>query len=212
MLRALVVDDHPGIAQAVAAMVRTSGCEAAIVHNARAAMDFLRSHHADLVVLDVSMPGMSGLEVLREMGAEGMLPGTPVLMFSASEEHRERSLMLGPTGFVLKHEADDLAGADRAAVTLHQDAARRPRPIRRSTSRRGSLTLCPWNPPAARHAEAARPPMTTASRRTLIKHRGVSEELVDAAPSVQCVAPGERGRVERPSPAGRALRDRRTFE
>ena len=109
MLRALVVDDHPGIAQAVAAMVRSSGCEAAVVHSGEAAMDFLRTHRVDLVVLDVSMPGMSGLEVLREMGAEGMLPGTPVLMFSASEEHRERSLMLGATGFVLKHEADDLA-------------------------------------------------------------------------------------------------------
>ena len=117
MLRALVVDDHPGIAQAVAAMVRTLGCEAAVVHSGEAAMDFLRSNHADLVVLDVSMPGMSGLDVLREMGAEGMLPGTPVLMFSASGEHRERSLRLGATGFVLKHEAYDLT--EQIARLLH---------------------------------------------------------------------------------------------
>ena len=59
-------------------------------------------------VLDVSMPGMSGLDVLREMGADGLLPGTPVIMFSASEEFREKSLRLGASGFILKHEADRL--------------------------------------------------------------------------------------------------------
>jgi DNA-binding response OmpR family regulator len=71
-------------------------------------MDVLRAGRVDLLILDVSMPGMSGLDVLREMGAEGMLPGTPVLMFSASEEYREKSLILGAAAFVLKHEADDL--------------------------------------------------------------------------------------------------------
>ena len=75
MLRALVVDDHPGIAQAVAAMVRSCGCEAAVVHSGREAMDFLRAARVDLVILDVSMPdGMSGLDVLRRLrGRHGRL-------------------------------------------------------------------------------------------------------------------------------------------
>ena len=108
MSRVLVVDDHPGIAEAVAAMVRASGCEVAVVHSGEAAMDFLRAGDVDLLILDVSMPGMSGLEVLREMGAEGILPVTPVLMFSASGEFRERSMQLGAAGFILKDDPDGL--------------------------------------------------------------------------------------------------------
>ena len=108
MAHVLVVDDHPGIAQAVAQMVRTSGCAASVVDSGERAMNTLRAGGTDLVILDVSMPEMSGLDVLREMGAEGMLPGTPVLMFSASEEFRETALKLGAAGFVLKHEAEDL--------------------------------------------------------------------------------------------------------
>ena len=66
-------------------------------------MDFVRAARVDLVILDVSMPdGMTGLDVSRETGAEGMLPGTPVIMVSASMEFRERSLQLGAAGFVRK--------------------------------------------------------------------------------------------------------------
>ena len=108
MAHVLVVDDHHGIAQAVAQIVRAAGCQVSITHTGGDALGFLRSGRVDLVILDVSMPGISGLDVLREMGAEGMLPGTPVVMFSASAEYREKLLMLGAVGFVLKHEADDL--------------------------------------------------------------------------------------------------------
>ena len=81
MTRVLVVDDHPAVAQAVVQMVQMTGREAAVVHSGPAALDFLRDRGADLVVLDVSMPGMSGLDVLRVMGAEGMLGRTRVVMF-----------------------------------------------------------------------------------------------------------------------------------
>ena len=108
MSRVLVVDDHPDIARAVAQIARAAGCDATVVHGGRAALDVLRAGRVDLVILDVSMPGMSGLEVLREMGAEGMLPGTPVVMFSAGGEFRERALRLGAAAFVMKDDADDL--------------------------------------------------------------------------------------------------------
>jgi CheY-like chemotaxis protein len=118
MKRVLIVDDHPDVAHAVSELVRVTGCEATVFYNGREALDFLRANGADLVVLDVSMPpGMSGLAVLREMEAESMLPGTPVIMFSASEEFREKSLRLGAAGFVLKHEADRLI--ERIEQFLH---------------------------------------------------------------------------------------------
>ena len=89
-------------------MVRTIGCDVAVANGGEVALEFLKVNRVALVVLDISMPGMSGIDVLREMRAQGMLPGTPVIMFSASEEHREKALSLGAVGFILKHEADDL--------------------------------------------------------------------------------------------------------
>ena len=108
MTRVLVVDDHPAVAQAVAELVRLSGCEADVVHDGEAALAFLRTGRVELVLLDVSMPGVSGLDVLRTMGAEGLLGATSVVMFSAEEGYRNKAMMLGAAGFVLKHEADDL--------------------------------------------------------------------------------------------------------
>ena len=108
MADVLVVDDHISMAQAVAAMVRMSHHDAAVVHSGQAALDHIASHHVDLVVLDVSMPGMTGLDVLRELGASGRLVDLPVVMFSASKEYREEARRLGAVEFVLKHEADEL--------------------------------------------------------------------------------------------------------
>nr|CAA9355499.1 MAG: hypothetical protein AVDCRST_MAG46-2882 [uncultured Nocardioidaceae bacterium] len=85
-----------------------SGCAVTVVNSGRASLDLLQAEPVDLVVLDVSMPGMSGLDVLRVMGDERMLSRTPVVMFSASEESRQRALRLGAVAFVLKHEPDDL--------------------------------------------------------------------------------------------------------
>jgi CheY-like chemotaxis protein len=104
----LVVDDHVGIAQVVEKLAQMAGCETAVTHTGESALAYVRAHPVDLVVLDVAMPGLSGLDVLRELRTEGRLPALPVLMFSASDQHRDESLRLGAVGFVLKHEADEL--------------------------------------------------------------------------------------------------------
>ena len=111
MAQVLVVDDHDRVAQAVAAMARQSGYGTTVVNSGQAAMESLRASRADLVVLDVSMPAMSGLDVLRWIRANAACAETPVVMFSASEEYRDESLRLGAVGFVLKHEPDDLTAA-----------------------------------------------------------------------------------------------------
>ena len=104
----LVVEDHIGIAQAVATLARMSDCEAAIAHSGEKALEYLRAHPVDAVVMDVKMTGMSGLDVLRELGAAGRLPQLPVLMYSASDEWRDESLQLGAAAFVRKDEVDAL--------------------------------------------------------------------------------------------------------
>lgn len=104
----LVVDDNHEIARAVATLLRVLHHEAVIAHGGREAVDHIAAHHVDVVILDVSMPGMSGLDVLRELAAGGRLAALPVVMFSASDECRDEALRLGAVEFVRKHEADGL--------------------------------------------------------------------------------------------------------
>ena len=104
----LVADDHPGVAGAVAAMLRQGGHDAAVAHSGPDALAFVRSRPVDLLVLDVSMPGMSGVDVLRKLRADGTMPGLPVVMFSASDHTRDECLRLGAAGFVIKGDADEL--------------------------------------------------------------------------------------------------------
>ena len=104
----LVVDDHPAMADTVAARLQADGHAVETAHSGEVALASLRSRPADAVVLDVSMPGMSGLDVLRALRAEGMLPGLRVVMFSATDGARSESLRLGAAEFVLKDDAENL--------------------------------------------------------------------------------------------------------
>ena len=104
----LVVDDHRAMAETVAARLQADGHAVETAFSGELARASLRRRPADAVVLDVSMPGMSGLDVLRAMRAEGMLPGLCVVMFSATDGARKESLRLGAAAFVLKDDADDL--------------------------------------------------------------------------------------------------------
>ena len=76
--------------------------EAADGHEALAACD---TERPDLVLMDIAMPGMSGLEALREL--KNRHPATRVLMLSmlASEEHVLQALRLGASGYLLKDAA-----------------------------------------------------------------------------------------------------------
>ena len=118
----LVVDDHPLVADAVSQLLRSEGYEAATAYSGEAALAFVRDHAVDLVVLDVSMPGMSGLDVLRSLRDGGLVPGLPVVMFSARDHGRQDALRLGAVGFVLKGET----GKMLALVAQHLRRAATP--------------------------------------------------------------------------------------
>ena len=106
----LVVEDHPPLASAVAGMVRCSGFDAAIVHSGPEALTFMLGRRVDFIVLDVRMPGMSGLDVLRALrSGSGAYPDAPpVAMFSADETARPEAMRLGAVGFVDKTQSGTL--------------------------------------------------------------------------------------------------------
>jgi CheY-like chemotaxis protein len=78
--RVIVVDDEHVIADTLATILNRSGFEATAVYTGRQAVDLARKIHPDLIVSDVIMPDMNGIEaaiVIREM-----LPSCKVLLFS----------------------------------------------------------------------------------------------------------------------------------
>ncbi len=76
------------------------------------ALDLVRELEPDLVVLDVMMPGRSGLDVLAEMRADPVLAGIPVIVITAWDHVQPDVLAAGADRFFLKpFEAEELKAA-----------------------------------------------------------------------------------------------------
>ncbi len=107
--RLLIVDDHPIVRHGIAQLLGREpdiecGLEAA---DAEAALELLRGNAVDLVICDISMPGISGIDMVRRLASSK--PGLPVLVITMHEEaiYAERALAAGARGFITKHEAPD---------------------------------------------------------------------------------------------------------
>jgi two-component system nitrate/nitrite response regulator NarP len=102
--RVLIVDDHPMIRSAVAALLQGSDFEvAASAGSADMAVYAIAEHDPDIVILDLAMPGGSGLDVLRQLRGQG--DKRPVIILTAAiEDFRLRdALGLAVNGIVLKN-------------------------------------------------------------------------------------------------------------
>ena len=83
----LVVDDEEAIAEAVRARLESEGYRVFVAYDGPQALDLHREEHPDLVVLDLMLPGMDGLEVCREIQRGSW---TPVLMLTARTEEADK--------------------------------------------------------------------------------------------------------------------------
>ena len=103
--RVLVADDEDDIRGLVRLAVRRAGCTVvAEVADGPTALDAARSHLPDLAVLDVSMPGATGLEVCTALRADPATAGVRVLLLSAgaSAEDVARGLAAGADSYLPK--------------------------------------------------------------------------------------------------------------
>ncbi len=97
----LVVDDDPGVLDVVAFMLRREGFDVDEERDGAAALDAARDRRYDIVILDVMLPGMSGIDVCRELRSES---DVPILMLTARDAEVDRvlGLELGADDYVTK--------------------------------------------------------------------------------------------------------------
>jgi two-component system alkaline phosphatase synthesis response regulator PhoP len=100
--RLLLVEDDPTLRQALSFNLTREGYEVAAAADGEAALEAARSDRLDLILLDVMLPGMSGVEVLRVLRREGV--ATPVIILSAKGDEIDRvvGLKVGADDYVPK--------------------------------------------------------------------------------------------------------------
>ena len=90
-VRVLVVEDDKDIAELVAHHLGRAGYATACLHSGSAVLDGLHDDPPDLLVLDLMLPGLSGLEICRAVRAEPRLASLPIIMLTAKSEEADRN-------------------------------------------------------------------------------------------------------------------------
>jgi DNA-binding NarL/FixJ family response regulator len=119
MIKVLIADDHPAIRQGLKrildAEVDMEGADEA--QDTQEVLDLAGKNHYDVLLLDIDMPGRSGLDALKELRAQQ--PKLPVLVLSIhnEEQYAARVLEAGGAGYLMKETApEELVEAIRLAL------------------------------------------------------------------------------------------------
>jgi two-component system, NarL family, invasion response regulator UvrY len=109
MIRVLIADDHPIVRRGLKEILERE-LEGTVCGEAKDAQDVLARIHSedwDLVILDITMPGRSGLDVLGDL--KKLRPKLPVLVVSmhAEDQYGKRTLRAGASGYMNKESAPD---------------------------------------------------------------------------------------------------------
>lgn len=101
MTRIAIIEDEPKIAELIRDYLDREGYESMICGDGGAALDWLRQHEFDLVILDLMLPGRDGMSLCREFRTFSTVP---VIMLTARVEEVDRlmGLELGADDYVLK--------------------------------------------------------------------------------------------------------------
>ncbi len=106
-IAALIVDDSSVMRKIVERALRQSGLNLGSVFEAASGtegLDVLRRERVDLILSDINMPMMDGLEFLRQLRSQDLATDVPVVMITteSSEEHVRQALMAGAQGYIRK--------------------------------------------------------------------------------------------------------------
>ena len=106
-VRTLIVDDSSVMRKIVERSLRQAGLDPLVVFEASSGTDgleLLKTQQVDLILSDINMPSMDGLEFLRQIRAQNLAPDVPVVMITteSSEEHVKQAILSGAQGYIRK--------------------------------------------------------------------------------------------------------------
>lgn len=111
--RIVAVDDEPVNLLVVEGYLHPHGYDVRTAEDGPSGLALIRSAHPDVVLLDVMMPGMTGLEVCEQLKNDPATAGIPIVLLTAldAKEHRKNGLIVGADEFLMKpiDEAELLA-------------------------------------------------------------------------------------------------------
>jgi two-component system chemotaxis response regulator CheY len=103
----LIVDDSSVMRKIVERSLRQAGVESLVVFEAGSGVDgleILKARKVDLILSDINMPSMDGLEFVRQLRNGQLAVGVPVVMITteSSEEHVKQAIEAGASGYIRK--------------------------------------------------------------------------------------------------------------
>jgi CheY-like chemotaxis protein len=131
-----MVEDHGDVADLYQLKLQLEGYLVAVAHDGPTGLDLAQSLHPDLVLLDVHLPGLNGLDVLARLREDPLTRDAPVLMFSQDDslDVMEEARRRGAQGFLVKSRIPPAGLADAVAALLNQRATSSSEGSRRQAS------------------------------------------------------------------------------
>lgn len=104
MPRVLVVDDEPNILLSLEFLMQQAGFDVTTAEDAERAQTLISQQVPDLILLDISLPGMSGFDLLELLRADESTRSLPVVMLTAHgrEVEKEKGMALGASDYITK--------------------------------------------------------------------------------------------------------------
>jgi len=100
----LVIDDEPDLIELVQFNLQKDGYEVIVAKNGQAGLEIAQKHLPDMIVLDLMMPGIDGLEVCRQLRSDARTRLIPMIMLTAKSAEADRivGLELGADDYITK--------------------------------------------------------------------------------------------------------------
>lgn len=116
----LIVEDYSDLAEPLARLMRRMGHSTHVVSNGEEALSYLNQHRPSLVILDLFMPGVSGLEVLRHLRGAPATRELPVIVYTSSSDQDllEQCAKAGASEIWLKGTLDFFQIMSRISVYI----------------------------------------------------------------------------------------------
>ncbi len=181
----LLVDDHPVVREGLRALLVSEPDIVVTGESAdgREAIDLARKLHPDVVVMDLALPGMNGIEATRHITRLSPAPRVLVLSTYSHDEFVAKAIEAGTSGYVLKQTAtDELIAAIRAVYSGRQffspPLARRIQRRAEHTSKHGEPGA-KWSSLTGREAEVLQLIADGFSNKEIAAELGISVKTVE---------------------------------